>query len=89
MARAEGAYLKIESGEDVVEHHCCRCGRAIVTVLSSGRRHAVYASALCFYRLNDEVTQRWLTEPCPGKHLPGDDADRKRLHSLGGHIPTN
>src|SRR5216683_7113183 len=57
-------HLKIESGEAVVQHHCGRCGRDIVTVLSSGARHAVYASVLCFYRLDGEVTERWLNEPC-------------------------
>jgi hypothetical protein len=69
------------TGETVVE---CHCGRSIVTILSLGRRHAVYASALCFYPLNDEITQRWMSEPCLGKHLPSDDVDRKRLQSLGG-----
>jgi hypothetical protein len=49
-------HLKIESGEAVVQHHCIRCDRDIVTVLSSGTRHAAYSSVLCFYRLDDEVT---------------------------------
>jgi hypothetical protein len=40
----------------VVQHHCIRCDRDIVTVLSSGTRHAAYSSVLCFYRLDDEVT---------------------------------
>ena len=73
------AHLKIESGAAVVQHHCGQCGRDIVTILSSGARHAVYASVLYFYRLNDEVTQRWLSEPCPGKRLASDDEDRKKL----------
>jgi hypothetical protein len=72
-------HLKIESGEAVVQSHCDRCGRDIVTVLSSGARHAVYTSTLCFYRLDWEVTQRWLDEPCPGKRLAIDYEDRKRL----------
>jgi len=50
-----------------------------VTVLSSGVRHAVYSSALCFYRLDDEVTLRWLNEPCPSARLSSDDEGRKRL----------
>jgi hypothetical protein len=54
-----------------------RCGRDIVTVLSSGSRHAVHVSMFCFYPLDDEVTERWLTEPCPGKRLPRDDDDRQ------------
>jgi hypothetical protein len=72
------SHLKIESGEAVVQHHCGRCGRDIVTVLSSGARHAVYASVLCFYRLDDEVTERWSNEPCPGERLAIDGEDRKR-----------
>jgi hypothetical protein len=71
-------HLKIESGEAVIQHQCVRCGRDIVTVLSSGSRHAVHVSMSCFYPLDDEVTERWLTEPCPGKRLPRDDDDRQR-----------
>jgi hypothetical protein len=76
-------YFKIESGESVIQNHCGRCGRDIVTVLSSGARHAAYASAFCFYRLAREVTQRWLTEPCPGERLPTDNEDRNRFFYRG------
>jgi hypothetical protein len=72
-------HLKIETGDAVVQHHCDRCGRDIVTVLSSGARHAVYASVFSFYRLDDELTQRWLSEPCPGERLARDDKVRKKF----------
>lgn len=72
-------HLQIETGEAVVHHQCLRCGRDVVTVLRSGRRHAVHVSAFLFYRFNDEVTERWLSEPCPGKCLPKDDEDRNIL----------
>jgi hypothetical protein len=49
-----------------------------VTVLSSGARHAAYASVLYFYRLDDEVTERWLNEPCPGERLQSDSDDREK-----------
>jgi hypothetical protein len=71
-------HLRLDSGETVVEQHCHKCGRKIATVLSSGKRYAVYASVLYFCRLDDEVTLRWLSEPCPGEHLPSDDEDKKR-----------
>jgi hypothetical protein len=38
----------------------------------------VVVSILSFQRLDDEVTRRWLSEPCPGKRLPSDDEDRKQ-----------
>jgi hypothetical protein len=74
-------HLKIDSGDAVLHHHCGRCGRDIVTVLSSGTRHAAYVSMLRFYRLDDEVTRRWLSERCPGARLATDDEDRKMLAS--------
>jgi two-component system, OmpR family, response regulator len=69
----------IESGEAVLHSHCVQCGRDIVTILSSGARHAVYISVFYFYRLDNEVTKRWLSEHCPGKRLASDDEDRTRL----------
>jgi hypothetical protein len=45
---------------------------------SSGTAYAVLVSAMSFHRLEDEVTERWLKELCPGKRLPSDDADRGR-----------
>ena len=74
-------HLKIESGEAVMQHHCSRCGRDIVTVLSSGARHAAFTSVLFFYRLDDEITRRWLSEHCPGARLASDDEDRKKIAS--------
>ena len=40
------------------------------------------------HRLADEVTERWVREPCPEKRLPSDDEDRNPRHdcatALGG-----
>jgi hypothetical protein len=33
--------------------------------------------------LEDEVSRRWLNEPCPRKGLPADDADRKKIPNVG------
>jgi hypothetical protein len=55
-------HFRLNSGETVVEQHCHKCGRKIAIVLSSDKRYAVYASVLYFYRLDDEVTRRWLSE---------------------------
>jgi hypothetical protein len=53
-----------------------RCGRDFITLSSTGSCYATCLSAVSFFRLADEVTERWLAEDCPGKRLPGDDVDR-------------
>jgi hypothetical protein len=46
---------------------------------SSNSSHAVFVSAISFDQLSDEVTERWLSEPCPGKRLSLDDEDRSKI----------
>ena len=75
-------HLELESSQSVFQRGCTRCGRDFVIEVSSGDRSAVVVSILSFQRL-DEITRRWLSESCPGKRLPGDDADRtKRIKEL-------
>jgi hypothetical protein len=71
-------HFELESGHSISQTHCIRCGRHFVFDTSSGTRHAVHVSIFSFARLSDEVTERWLYEPCPGKRLPSDDGDREK-----------
>jgi hypothetical protein len=70
---------RVEVGCDghVLQRHCTRCGRDFI-VTSSGSVKAVAIAPFSFFLLDDEVTERWLTEQCPRVRLPGDDGDRKR-----------
>ena len=70
--------LAIESSNAVLQHHCVRCGRDFVTDLASNSSHAVFVSAISFDQLSDEVTRRWLDEPCPGRRSL-DDEDRTKI----------
>lgn len=70
--------FEFESGESVFQRRCTRCGRDFIVEHPSGTRYAVFVSIMSFQRLDDEVTRRWLSEPCPGKRLPSDDEDRKK-----------
>jgi hypothetical protein len=72
-------HLAIEPGNAVLQHHCVRCGRDFMTDPSSNRSYAVFASAISFDQLSDEVTKRWLSEPCPGRRLSLDDEDRTKI----------
>jgi hypothetical protein len=69
--------FETQSDVFVLQQHCVECGRDFIT-LPSGTRHAVLASMFSFLRLDDEVTKRWLGEPCPGMPLEADDEDRQR-----------
>ena len=44
-----------------------------------GAPRAVNVSAFDFVRLDREVSDRWLNEPCPRKLMPSDEGDRLKL----------
>ncbi len=71
--------LAVEPSNAVLHHHCVRCGRDFVIDPSSNSSHAVFVSAISFDQLADEVTKRWLNEPCPGRHGSSDDEDRTKI----------
>ena len=71
--------LKIEPGNPIVHCHCVRCGRDFITDPSSNISYAVVVSVITFDRLDDEVTKRWLSEPCPGRRPSLDDQDRTKI----------
>jgi hypothetical protein len=72
-------HLAIKPENIVLQHHCALCGREFVTDPSSNASYAVFASAISFDRLSDEVTKRWLSEPCPGMRLSLDDEYRNKI----------
>jgi hypothetical protein len=82
MGSSNGRSVKIY---DKPHQHlfCVTCGRNFITDTVSGERYAVYVGAMQFYRLADEVTERWCREKCPAQRLSSDDADnetRKATH---------
>jgi hypothetical protein len=76
---ANPRHLAIKPSNTVLKQHCVRCGRDFVTDPSSNITHAVFVSAISFDQLSDEVMERWLSEPCPGRRLSPDDEDRNKI----------
>jgi hypothetical protein len=72
-------HLAIEPHSAVLQYHCVRCGRDFVGDPSANVCYAVFVSAISFDQLSDEVTKRWLSEPCPGRRLSLDDEDRTKI----------
>jgi hypothetical protein len=58
---------------------CEDCGRDFVEDVETLEQFAVNASSFDFDRLADEVSERWLSEPCPKKQLDLDVQDRLKL----------
>jgi hypothetical protein len=71
-------HFELESGQSIFESRCTRCGRDFAVEISSGARYGIRASVFSFHRLHDEVTERWLSQPCPGERLQSDLHDKNR-----------
>ncbi len=66
---------------------CTACGRAFVTDDAGNRKWAINQYQKVYFgefgdqdaALEEEVSKRWLSEPCPRRCLPVDDTDRKKI----------
>ena len=70
--------FRVGAGTPVLHRQCVQCGRDFLMDLTARRSHAVSIAAVSFHQLEDSVTDRWLTQSCPGTHLVGDEEDRRR-----------
>ena len=75
---AEGRLVHVR-GQDFRHCRCEDCGRDFVENVESGEQYAVNTSTFDFERLADEVSSRWLNEPCPKKRMDGDAQDRLKV----------
>ena len=86
MVRAKRSPSKRGIWRTAAQYYCIRCAREFLALKSSGARLAVYAGAISFYQLSNEVADRWLEERCPGARSTQDNEDRKRRI---GEIPVS
>jgi hypothetical protein len=77
--------LEIDRGEKIIQFICRKCGRGFVND-RTGRRYAIHASVFAVYRLADEVTDRWLSEPCPTEHQTSAQDDEKTRFANGSSL---
>jgi hypothetical protein len=68
--------VKVATGYSAMQRRCARCHRDFIT--TPGGHRAVFVSIFSFFPLDEEVTERWVNLPCPGRRLSSDDDDRKR-----------
>jgi hypothetical protein len=74
---ADGRKLELAAGKPLVHRLCTTCQRNFVYDVSAKEWYAAYPRLLDFDRL-DTVSQRWLSEPCPGRYLASDEEAWKK-----------
>jgi hypothetical protein len=77
--------LEIDPEQNLVQFICRKCARGFVND-ATGRRYAIHASTFAVYRLSDEVTARWLAEPCPLERQPHDQEARLTRQTNGSGV---
>jgi hypothetical protein len=65
-------------GETYVHRQCLRCRRDLVQPPGSLQWKAVHVGGFRFDFLNEETSERWLAENCPGRVLLGE-ANAERM----------
>ena len=71
-----------------IQFVCRKCFRGFVDD-GMGRRYAIYASAFAVHRLSDEVTNRWLSEPCHNERQMADQAAVLTRFANGSSLTSN
>jgi hypothetical protein len=61
-----------QDGEIFFHHRCVRCGRDFVQPADGTGWQAAYVELLRIELLADSVTERWVSEECPGRLLTDD-----------------
>ena len=67
-------------GKLYLHQRCAKCGRDFMREPDSTDWKAVYIGAFKVELLADSVTERWITEECPGRILESDNEQRLTRH---------
>jgi hypothetical protein len=60
-------------GRPFLHRRCQICERDFAKLLVEEEWRAVHVGVLSLDFLDDETTQRWVSEDCPGRPLPGEE----------------
>jgi hypothetical protein len=66
----------LQDGRTLAHQRCTRCARDFAFELDGSGWHAVYVGVFRVERLDEEASDRWVSEECPKQILPADDVDR-------------
>lgn len=75
-------------GRSFFHRQCLVCGRDFARPVDHPEWRAVQVCVLGLDFLDDETTQRWVSELCPGRRLPADE-NSERIQRGGGMHATS
>ena len=64
------------NGLELFHSQCRACGRDFVRTAGTHHWTAAYVGVFSIEVLPDEISQRWLSEPCSGERCASDEVDR-------------
>ena len=64
------------NGLELFLSHCQLCGRDFVRTGGTHHWYAAYIGVFSIDVLPPEISERWLSEPCPGERCASDEVDR-------------
>ena len=68
-----------QDGQIILHNRCALCGRDFAQGLDERNDwQAAYLGLLRIEALADDVSERWVSEVCPGQFLPEDDEARAK-----------
>lgn len=64
------------NGLELFHSQCRACGRDFVRTGGTHHWFAAYIGVFSIGVLSHEISERWLSEPCPGERCASDEVDR-------------
>ena len=74
----------VVNGMELFHRQCHACGRDFVRTSGTHHWNAAYIGIFSIELLPDEITERWLSEPCPRERCAMDGVDRLLRKDLAG-----
>ncbi|MBV8224818.1 MAG: hypothetical protein JO232_06485 [Verrucomicrobia bacterium] len=76
-------------GRPFLHRRCKVCERDFARALVDRKWRAVHVGVLSLDFLDDATTQRWVSEDCPGRPLPGEANSERVQRGEKGHASSN
>ena len=82
---SSGPQKVVLNGLELFHSHCQACGRDFVRTGGTHHWHAAYIGVFSIEVLPHQISERWLSEPCPKERCASDEVDRLLRKNFAGN----